>query len=470
MSVQSMTSYSSNYQSWRTGLHSAFRLPHSAFVGLLFLLVIPALAQKQRPKVLAPQQQQFAGRLLLIPRNARPVSWKLPRMIARVADYEIIVPPRELLGDGTQAPDPDRIMAWVKTQDITRLNGAIVALDTLMGTANEATVEAVKQRLELLPWLRERKPELPIYGFAQKSHSALSAFVFDELSLDAPAPDVAHLLLAKFLQRMHQRPIKVLTITSSTYTPPVHKALTSNIDAVGAQLMQTGRADIFLFVHTPNTDAVQLANFATTLANTVASGYYVALADVSGKATPLVAALRERKQLDLLQAYAASSNPHEAIGKTLAHCAARLIAAKVLRPSLEVEQLRRAERAQIELMLTRYLEDWGYAESIRARVEQHVMNELKAEPTRLGTATEQAAAFANAELKLLANELFRTQFRYNLHSVLLGSGVRADFQVELLQLFKTRFPLERIDELELDLSIHLSLLVGINPRPLIKSP
>ena len=439
-------------------------------IALLVLLLAPAFAQKQRPKILPPQQQQFAGRLLLIPRDARPISWKLPRQIARVADYEIIVPPRELLGDGTQALDPDRLVAWVKAQDITRLQGAIVALDTLAGWTGEASAEQIKQRLELLNWLRQRKPELPIYGFAPKSHPALSAFVFDDLSLDAPEPDVAHLLVAKFLQRTHQRPIKILTITSSTYEPPVLKALTSSVEAVGAQLMSSGKADIFLFVHTPQTNAIQLANFATTLANTVTSGYYVALADVSGNAAPLIAALRERKQLDTFQAYAASPNPNQAIGKAVAHCAARLIAAKVLRPSLEVEQLRRAERAQVELMLTRYLEDWGYAESIRARVEQHVRNQLKAEPTRLGTATEQAEAFANVELKMLAQELFRTQFRYNLHSVLLGNGVRADFQVEMLQLFKARFPLQRIDELELDMSIHLSLLVGIPASPLIKSP
>lgn len=465
-----MAGYSSNFQRPMHLVHSALRTPHSAFLLLLILWFVPAFAQKQRPKILPAQQQPFAGRLLLIPRDARPVSWKLPRLLARVADYELIVPPRELLGNGTDALDPDRVIAWVKTQDISRLNGAIVALDTLAGWAREASPQQSKQRLELLNWLRQRKPELPIYGFAQKSQTALSAFVFDDLWLEASDPDVAHLLVAKFLQRTHQRPSKVMTITSSVYAPPVLKALTSKIDAVGAQLMTTGKADIFLFVYTPNTDAVQLANFTTTLANTVAAGYYVALADVSGNAAPLITALRERKQLDLLQAYAASSNPNDAMGKALAHCAARLIAAKVLRPSLEVEQLRRAERAHVELLLTRYLEDWGYAESIRARVEQHVRNELKAEPTRLGTATEQAEAFANAELKRLADELFRTQFRYNLHSVLLGNGVRADFQVELLQLFKARFPLQRIDELELDMSIHLSLLVGINPQPLIKSP
>jgi hypothetical protein len=169
-----------------------------------------------------------------------------------------------------------------------------------------------------------------------------------------------------------------------------------------------------------------------------------------------------------LQAYAASREPTEALSKAMAQCSTRLIAAKVLRPSLEVEQLRRAERAQIELMMSRYLEDWAYTGSIRARVEQHAREQWKADPNQLGAATEAVQTFANAELKLVAEELFRTQFRYNLHSVMLGNGVRADFQVEMLQLFKARFPLQRIDDLELDISVHLPLIVGMSQLPFRK--
>jgi hypothetical protein len=386
-------------------------------------------------------------------------------MIAQVADYDVITPPRELLGDGSQAIDLDGVIDWVKRQDSKQLKGVIVALDPFI---SPTTTVQVNQRLQLLNWLRQQNPDVLIYGFASQSHPALSAFVFDDLVLAPPATDSAHLLLARFLQRVHQRPIKILPLTSAEVSAATVKALTEMITAVGGQLVTTGKADIFLFLHTPNTDATKLANFTNTLVNTAASGYYVALADVSGNPESLLTVLRERKQLDLLQAYAAAPELREGSGKVLAHCAARLIAAKVLRPSLDLEQLRRAERAQVELMLTRYLEDWAYASNLRARLEQHVKSELKADPARLGVATEQAEAFANAELKRVADDLFRTQFRYNLHSVLLGNGQRADFQVEMLQLFKARFPLQRIDELELNLSVYLSLLVNIYPRPDIR--
>jgi hypothetical protein len=430
----------------------------------LVLLPAPVIAQKQRPKILPPQHQQFVGRLLLIPRDGRPVSWKLPRQIARVADHEIIYPPRELLGDATQAMDAERVIAWAKQQNYEQLNGVIVALDTLAGWTSGATPEQIKARLDFIHWLRQRKPNLPIYGFVQKTNDAISQLVFDDLLIESA--DAAHLLVARFLHRTYQRPLKMLAIASAEYTPDVLRALTDKSEAVGAQLLKTGKADLLLFVHTPNTDVTKTENFADALAKTMAAGYYVALADVSGNPEPLVAALRERKQLDLLQAYAASSDPNEAIGKALAQCAARLIAAKVLRTSLQVDQLRRAERAQVELMLTRYLEDWSYAGSVRARLEQHVREKLQAAPANLGAAAEDAEAFANAELKLVAEDLFRTQFRYNLHSVRLGDGTRADFQIELLQRCRARLPWQRTNEIELDISVHLPLLIGFAPLPL----
>lgn len=386
-------------------------------------------------------------------------------MIARVADHEVISPPREMLGEATQAPDVERVIAWAKKQNLSQLNGVIVSLDALF---ENATAAQVKERLEFINWLRQRAPNLPIYGFARQSNDAISQLIFDDLLIEPKTDSAAYLLIARLLNRLHQRPPKVLAIASGDDSLPVFKAIANNIEAVGGQLIKNGKADLFFFVHTPNTDPVKLAVFTETLAKTIAAGYYVALADVSGNPEPIIAALRERKQLDLLQSYAASREPDEAIGKALAHCSTRLIAAKVLRPSLEVEQLRRAERAQIELMLTRYLEDWAYASSLRARIEAQIREQLKAEPNRLGEATEQAEAFANAELKLLAEELFRTQFRYNLHSVMLGNGMRADFQVELLQRFKARFPLQRTDELELDISVHLPLIIGMSQLPFKK--
>ena len=432
----------------------------------LLLGLTAALAQRhQRPQLLQPQHSQYARRILLIPSDGRPVSWKLPRMIARLADYEIVYPPRELLGDKPQAVNADGVIEWAKKQDFDQLNGVIVSLDALAGWASETKPEQIKARLGFINWLHEGKPDLPIYGFTAKARDEISGLVFDDLLIAPDANEAAYLLVARFLHRVYQRPLKILPIASTEYPAAVMKALRSKVEAVGGQLVTAGKADLFLFMNMPNTDVTKTANFVDALTKAVASGYYVALADVSGNPEPLIAALRERKQLDFLQAYAANSEPNIAIGKALAQCSARLIAAKVLRAKLEIDQWHRAERAQVELMMTRYLEDWGYPNKVRAKLETYVREQLKADPNNLGAATEEAEVFLNGELKLLAEELFRTQFRYNLHSVTLADGTRASFQVELLQRCKARLPLQRTTEIELDLGIHIPLLVGINPFP-----
>jgi hypothetical protein len=48
----------------------------------------------------------------------------------------------------------------------------------------------------------------------------------------------------------------------------------------------------------------------------------------------------------------------------------------------------------------------------------------------------------------------------------LGDGTRADFQIELLQRCRARLPWQRTNEIELDISVHLPLLIGFAPLPL----
>ncbi|MBS1812361.1 MAG: DUF4127 family protein [Acidobacteria bacterium] len=422
-------------------------------------------AQNKRPKLQLLERSQYAGRILLIPYDGRPVSWKLPRMIARVADYEIIYPPRELLGDLTHPPDADRVIEWAKKQNFDQLNGVIVSLDALAGWTGETTPGQSKSRLEFIHWMRQRKSDLPIYGFTKKARDEISGFVFDDLLIDPDNNEAAYLMVARFLHRTYQRQTKITPIASTEYPPAVLKAINRKIDAIGGQLVTSGKVELLLFLYVPNTDEVKTAKFFEALVKAIASGYYVALADVSGNPEPLIAALRERKQLDMLHAYAAASDPDIAIGKALAQVSARLVAAKVLRPMLEIDQLHRGERAQVELMMTRYLEDWGYPAKIRANLETHIREQLKADPGNLGNTAESAEAVLNTEVRLLADEIFRTQFRYNVHSVMLKDGTRADFQVEMLQRCKARLPFQRTNEIELDVGIHIPMLVGINPYP-----
>ncbi len=430
---------------------------------LLSLAPCPTFAQKNRPKIIVSKRTEYAGRLLLLPRDSRPVSWKFPRMIARLADYDVIVPPRELLGEGAAKINIEGVLAWVKTQDFAQINGVIIGLDAMLD--NSAEPKNRKEQLDIINWMRAQKPNLAIYGFAQKTTPELSAYEFDDLQIDDD-PDLAPLLIARFLNRNYERPPKVFPITAAEYSPRLLQALQKKITATGAQMVTSGKADLFLFILPPNTDETKRANFADALAQTLTSGYYVALADLSGKPEELLTILRTRKQLDLLQSYSASTSPEIAFGTTLAQVSTRLLAAKVLRASLGEEQLRRAERAQVELLLSRYLEDWGYQINIRPRLEKHIREQLQAEPQKLGTATERTETFLQNEMQTVANELFNQQFKYNVHSVRVPNGYRIDFQVVILQRCQARLPLQRTDEIELEIGIHLPTLVGLDGSPL----
>ncbi|MFN7929436.1 MAG: DUF4127 family protein [Blastocatellia bacterium] len=421
----------------------------------LVAFALPALAQRQRPQLLQPQRSQYAGRILLLPFDGHPVSWKLPRMMARLADHELLYPPRELLGNGTRGVEVARVIAWAKKQDFEQLNGVIVALDAL--APRDAKLEGGRADAAFLHWLRQRKPGLPIYGFTARARDAVGEVPVDDLLLVPDNREAAYLEVARLLARSYRRPLKVSPVLATETTPDLQNALASRVEAVGGQLVAAEQTDIFLFLFPPAMTEAQTANFAEALAKALAAGYYVALADVSGNPEPLLTALRARKQLDALQAYAAAAVPSQAIGKVLAHASARLIAAKALRHRLEPDQWQRAERMHVELMLTRYLEDWAYPNKVRPLLEAHI-REQHADPANLGTANDAAEAFESRN-QIGGGDYFAPGFGYNVHGVLLADGTRADFN-ELLQRFAKRAcPLQRTDEVELDVGVHLPQLV-----------
>lgn len=442
----------------------ALRFLPFVFLSVFSLTATSVQAQKkQRPKILKPQRIEFTGKILLIPHDSRPLAWKLPRLIARVSDYEIVLPPLEMLGDATTPPAADRIVEWAEKIDDESIKGAIISLDAL---SVKGASEQIQKRLELIDRLRERHRDLPIYGFAEQSKNEFSKYVFDDLFIGSDAANAAHLMLARFLNRTHQRPPKISTISSAEFPPGVLNVLKNKINEIGGESAPTEKADLFLFIHTPNTDEAKLENLVDALAKAAATGYYVALVDISGKADVLMAKLRERKLLDLLQSYSAAKSPGEAFGKVLAQASARLISAKVLRTTLDTDQLQRLERAQIELLFTRYLEDWEYGEIIRPKLEAFIRDNLKADPQSLGANTEKAEEFVRNEMQPFAGELFNQQFKHNLHSVLTNNGYRIAFEIEILQRFKIQFPLQKIDAVEIDVGIHLPMLVGLDGAPI----
>src|SRR6266511_3969496 len=80
--------------------HSPLFTPHTLF------------ASAQRRPILRPAARDYlAGKFVLITRDERPQSLQQPRMLARVADHDLITPPSRVMTDA------DALIEWAKGVD-----------------------------------------------------------------------------------------------------------------------------------------------------------------------------------------------------------------------------------------------------------------------------------------------------------------------------------------------------------------
>lgn len=119
-------------------------------------------------------------RILLVPMDDRPPCLQFVEMQARIADVEIVAPPKSLLGRFTAPGKPDEIAAWLKRQDLKTFDAAIISFDMLAygGLVNSRrfqtpTAQALNN-LSVINELKKRAPQLPVYGFSVIMRLALT--------------------------------------------------------------------------------------------------------------------------------------------------------------------------------------------------------------------------------------------------------------------------------------------------------
>jgi hypothetical protein len=96
----------------------------------------------------------LAGKFVLITRDERPQSLHQPRMLARVADHDLITPPSRVMTDA------NALIEWAKGVDYAEADGVIVSLDAI------AAGQPQRERLDFVKWIRARRPSIAIYAFA----------------------------------------------------------------------------------------------------------------------------------------------------------------------------------------------------------------------------------------------------------------------------------------------------------------
>lgn len=415
-------------------------------------LFTPAISQKlsKRPTLQGPD---YYKRILLIPPDSDPESWKFPRLAARICDTEVIFPPSNLRGDLSHPPDGQGIAAWLSQLDISNLDGVILSVETIVAGADE---KEASRRLQALKLLRERKPTFQIVASAPEQSAQLSGIVFDDLVITPPRKDLMDILLARYLNLAFKRSPRIRPIVSSKPSPEVLAAIEKQIRLSGGQI-NNDQAELILFINVPNPDESRVQSLSDAVVNATKSGYYSAVADCSESPEPLLSRLRSSRRLDGLAAYSYAREPAVSIGKTMLQVTTRLIAAKALRDVRNGEQLERMERSQVEMLLTRYLSDWAFPVVVLPAIEQARKESGKDD---ISSALEKG----NEELRKVADSLFDTQFKGNYHDVQLGGGGHVVMKLVLLERCTLRFESGSMSDFMIDVGVHIPIVEVIPPQ------
>ena len=469
---------------------SAVRWPRCFWVlGLLSCLWLQASSvfPQTRPVLRYARREYLAGNFVLIPPNASFHALGLSKQLAQIADHQLYTPPVHTLTESAA------LLRWTQNFDFAETNGALLALDPLLGNAQ---ADAVKTGLQEL---RASRPNLPIYAVVtgERAPSALTlieAKLLDFLLVAQASPELSQQIAAhRWQQRvalsetaetaitllqirlLNQRfgfTPRVAAIFSKPPAPALRQTIRAQINSIGGLEAAEGqRADLYLFVHTAQTTPNLTAIFANALEKASADGIRCAVLDLTHETASqesLLNHLRQRNLLDRLSGYAnaaASEKDSFPLTRALTQPAAWLISIKFLRD--DVERLRRTERAQIALMLGSYLRDWAYPLYVRPALDNFLRTPRQPE-TEADTALEQAEAFALSELKPQADRLFAGQFKRNIHAVLLATGERAEFELTLLQRLQIRLSAltpEALADPDIRPAIHLAHLGNFLPQP-----
>lgn len=105
--------------------------------------------------------------MAFLPLDDRPVNYDYPGYLARLAGYELQLPPRDWLGNPWQESAHEQLVDWVgKAADTADV--LIVALDTLAygglipSRTSPESFESILERLSVLKKIKALRPQLPI--------------------------------------------------------------------------------------------------------------------------------------------------------------------------------------------------------------------------------------------------------------------------------------------------------------------
>ena len=110
-------------------------------------------------------------KICLISLDERPANTRYPRLLAEIADIELILPPPDMLSNYRESARSDVLIEWLQLQvadcDTLIVNCEMLGYGGLIASriTNESTAIVVS-RLDILRTIKTRNPRLRIFGFS----------------------------------------------------------------------------------------------------------------------------------------------------------------------------------------------------------------------------------------------------------------------------------------------------------------
>lgn len=109
-------------------------------------------------------------KIIYIPVDERPCTYKFPGLLSKSTDYQLISPPLSLLGLRKKPGNVEGIWEWLETE-LSQAEGLIVSLDMLLygglvpSRTHDLSEAVLNRRLAQLIAIKDKYPALKIYGF-----------------------------------------------------------------------------------------------------------------------------------------------------------------------------------------------------------------------------------------------------------------------------------------------------------------
>lgn len=123
------------------------------------------------PTADAKRKKNEPEKILYVPQDNRPVVFDQTIEIIEKAGYQVIVPPKEILGSRDDLGNPDRLWEWLERNTKKDIIAAVISSDSLLygslvsSRKHEYEKQLILERAELFREYRKKHKKLPIYVF-----------------------------------------------------------------------------------------------------------------------------------------------------------------------------------------------------------------------------------------------------------------------------------------------------------------